>query len=106
MFQHAHDTEYTQSKARQKQKLSRLIQKKENTEIHVDLSGTQLKKWVINLCKRELSKAETTVLAKGLNFAVSPDKLPMNEYIVQTEKHVDTSEKRKETNSEQKYVVH
>ena len=86
VFQHAHDTEYTQSKARQKQKLSRLIQKKDNTEIDVDLGGTQLKKWVINLSKRDLSKAETTVLAKGLNFAVSPDKLPMNEYIVQREK--------------------
>ena len=50
------------------------------------MSGTQLKKWVINLSKRELSKAETTVLARGLNFAVAPDKLPVNDVIVQTEK--------------------
>ena len=86
MFERAHDREYMQSKARQKQKLQRLLQKKPDRETHMDLSGTQLKKWVINLSKRELSKAETTVLARGLNFAVTPDRLPVNDVIVQTEK--------------------
>ena len=86
LFKHAHGREYTQSKARQKQKLQRLLQKKADKETNMDLCGTQLKKWVINLSKRELSKAETTVLARGLNFAVTPDRLPVNDIIVQTEK--------------------
>ena len=64
VFVHAHDREYNQSKARQKQKLSSLLQKKESTET-IDLSGTPLKKWVINLSKRELSEPEIKVLAKG-----------------------------------------
>ena len=85
VFVHANDREYNQSKARQKQKLSRLLQKKGSTEI-IDLSGAQLKKWVINLSKRELSEPEIKVLAKGLKFAVSPEKLPVNDIIVQTEK--------------------
>ena len=33
-----------------------------------------------------LQRAETTVLAGGLNFAVAPDKLPVNDIIVQTGK--------------------
>ena len=57
LFKHAHDREYTQSKARQKQKLQRLLQKKADKETNMDLSGTQLKKWVINLSKRETVKS-------------------------------------------------
>ena len=106
MFERAHDREYMQSKARQKQKLQRLLQKKPDRETHMDLSGTQLKKWVINLSKRELSKAETTVLARGLNFAVTPDRLPVNDVIVQTEKACGLIPEEREINSGLKFVVH
>ena len=37
-----------------------------------DLSGEQLKKWVVNLSKYKLDKDETSILTKGLNFAISP----------------------------------
>ena len=50
-----------------------------------DLSGTQLKRWVINLSKYKLSESENSVLAKGLNFAVTPTKVPVKDIIVATE---------------------
>ena len=52
----------------------------------VDLSGTQLKRWVINLSDKQLTDAQTGVLAKGLNFAVTPEKVPVTDFIVATEK--------------------
>ncbi len=51
----------------------------------MDLSGTQLKRWVINISKRQLSKTETISLAKGLNYAVSPKEVPVDDFIVATE---------------------
>ena len=37
-----------------------------NTNKEPDLSGTQLKRWVINLSKYQLTDSQTKVLAKGL----------------------------------------
>ena len=54
-------------------------------EKDVDLSGTQLKRWVINRSSRPLSDNETKLLAKGLNFAISPDKIPVEDFILQSE---------------------
>ncbi|XP_072024912.1 uncharacterized protein [Amphiura filiformis] len=82
------------TKERQKQKLKCLVLKqeiksrsKENTEL--DLSGTQLKKWrekwVKNISDKELSDPQQKLLARGLNFAVSVDKIPHTEYIVACE---------------------
>ena len=51
----------------------------------MDLSGNQLKKWVVNLSKYKLSDKETKVLANGLNYAITPDKIPHEDYIVATE---------------------
>ena len=65
VFQHAHDIEYTKSKARQKQKLSRLIQKKNDTQTNVDLSGTQLKKWVITCPSENCQKQRPLSWPKG-----------------------------------------
>ena len=64
-------------------KFERLTSKAKNKEI--DLSGTQLKRWVVNLSKYELSDSQSQVLAKGLNFAVTPKTVPIDEYIVATE---------------------
>jgi hypothetical protein len=80
----AHQTVYEACKITQKDKLKRLLQKKQHSE--PDLSGTQLKKWVINISQRTLNNSEVTVLSKGLNYAVSPQKVPVTDYIVQTEK--------------------
>ena len=53
---------------------------------NVDLSGKQLKKWVTNLSKHKLNEQEESVLQKGLNFAVSCDHVPSEDFIVATEK--------------------
>ena len=39
-------------------------------------------KWVINLSDKQLTPDETSVLRKGLNFAVTPNKIPFNDYII------------------------
>jgi len=58
---------------RQQKKLEVLIEKKRRlpTENDLDLSGEWLKKWVMNISKYKITKEETAVLSKGLNFAVS-----------------------------------
>ena len=49
-------------------------------------ASSQLKKWVRNISSETLSSTQTKVLAKGLNFAVSPENVPVSEYICATEK--------------------
>ena len=79
-----HNTVYEGCKERQKEKLKRFLSKKQETE--PDLSGGLLKKWVINISQKVLSNEEESILSKGLNYAVSPQKVPVTDYIVQTEK--------------------
>ena len=45
-----------------------------------------MKKWVVNLSKYRLDKAENSVLAKGLNFDVTPCAVPVEDFVVITEK--------------------
>ena len=40
----------------------------------------------MNLSKYKLNPAETSVLSKGLNFAVTPTSIPVEEFVVATEK--------------------
>ena len=42
-------------------------------------------KWVVNISSRKLTTPEVSVLENGLNFAVSPDALPVNDIVVATE---------------------
>jgi len=78
--------EFDTVKARHVKKLTDLREKqKPRNDEEVDLSGTQLKKWVVNISKHELTKPETSVLAKGLNFAITPSEFPVTDYIVATE---------------------
>ncbi|XP_072041346.1 uncharacterized protein [Amphiura filiformis] len=42
-------------------------------------------KWVVNLSSRKLTQPEVNVLERGLNFAVSPESLPINDIVVATE---------------------
>ena len=42
-------------------------------------------KWVKNLSKRELTVTERDVLSKGAGFAISPERIPYNDYIVAME---------------------
>ncbi len=87
-------SEENKTKERHKAKLDRLITKNEaknKSEVRAepDLSGTQLKKWrekwVKNISDKELSDPQQKLLARGLNFAVSVDKIPNDEYIVACE---------------------
>jgi hypothetical protein len=78
--------EFNKTKCRQMKKLDRLQEKHSpNSSPELDLSGIHLKGWVINLSKYKLTAPQTKVLAKGLNFAISPSTLPYAEYIVATE---------------------
>ncbi|XP_078682439.1 uncharacterized protein LOC144916914 [Branchiostoma floridae x Branchiostoma belcheri] len=56
-------------------------QDKEN----IDLSGTQLKKWVRVLSKYKPTPSEMRVLGKGLNFAIAPGAIPVKEIVTATE---------------------
>ena len=77
--------QYKQQQCRKLENLKNEQEQKEKARNQVDLSGTQLKKWVINLSKYSLSKDEENVLGKGLGFSPTPTKIPSEEIIVQTE---------------------
>ncbi|XP_072036723.1 uncharacterized protein [Amphiura filiformis] len=85
-------TEHEKSKERQIKKLNNLkdknedLAKKRNAVPDIDLSGTQLKKWVVNNTERKLTDSQNSLLAKGLNFAVSVDRIPNEDFIVAAEK--------------------
>ena len=46
------------------------------------------KRWVINTSKRTLSKAEITVLRKGMNYAITPRTIPLKEIIASVEQGI------------------
>ena len=76
---------YNNSKWRHQEKLEHWKQQTKDTENTTDLSDEQLKKWVVNILQCELKNAETKVLAKGLNYAIAPKQIPIEQYIVATE---------------------
>ena len=83
------ESTFLTTKDRHIDKLRRLTDKsaerKKSEDPELDLSGSQLKKWVINLSKYKLNKTETSVLAKGLNFAISPPDVCAEEFVIATE---------------------
>ena len=79
-------TTFMETKWRHTEKINKPIKRKKESGSDVDLSGEQLKKWVKNISDRELTLQQTKVLAKGLNFAVLPDKVPVDEFVMATEK--------------------
>ena len=82
----ARDRTYEQTKSQHVRKLEAILSKRKSAKKEdVDLSGTQLKKWVVNVSKYDLKDAESKVLSRGLNFAVAPEKVPKEEYVVATE---------------------
>ena len=68
-------------------------------------SEEDINKWVINLSKTELTLAQKSLLAKGPNFAISPNNIPNLEYITAIEsmcpklKEEDASELRANINA-------
>ena len=87
-------------RARQQVKYDRLEEKQRRKEGNktisasntgtVDLSGSQLKRWVVNLSKYNVTDVQNKALSHGLNFAVSPDNVNesslVNECIIACEK--------------------
>ncbi|XP_078357260.1 uncharacterized protein LOC144642142 [Oculina patagonica] len=49
-----------------------------------DGNTTAKERWVLNLSERVLTNTETTILQKGLNFAVTPKEIPVIEIITAT----------------------
>ena len=82
-----HESVRKQAKCRQQDKLASLISKsvkKKHSE--PDLSGTQIKRWVVNLSKYKLKQDQTRpVLSKGLDFAITLHCIPTNDILVATE---------------------
>ena len=72
---------------RQKKKFARLLERKTNTSKPVvdvpDSVAQELKsKWIVNLSSRVLNDHEEDILKKGLNFAVTPSSLPVEDYVI------------------------
>ncbi|XP_072043129.1 uncharacterized protein [Amphiura filiformis] len=85
---------FEKTKCRHVRKLQNLTERDQNKKskhglstgaTEPDLTGTQLKKWVVNLSKYKLSRAQNNVLAKGLDYAVSPTNVCSNEFVIATE---------------------
>jgi hypothetical protein len=78
-----YEREFATTKDRQIRKFHHIKQRKALTiEEEEDIDK---KRWVINISSHELSEKERDVLSKGLNFAVTPPKLPVEEFITSTE---------------------
>ncbi|KAK3732372.1 hypothetical protein QZH41_005703 [Actinostola sp. cb2023] len=54
------------------------------------VDDNEKKKWVINLSNKKLSDDETSVLAKGMNFAVVPKRIPVDQFIAETESSISS----------------
>ena len=83
------ETTYLDTKSYHLKKLQNLedktAKKKKFDCSDIDLSGLQQKKWVINLFKYKLNQPQTNVLAKGLNYTISPPDICAEEFVLATE---------------------
>ena len=75
---------FEETRSRQQSKFKRLYQKsqtkKEVTDTDIDTN-----RWVMNLSDKQISDDEWSILSKGLNFAITPTTLPVEEVIAGTE---------------------
>ena len=81
---------FEQNKTRQRAKFDKLLDKKRQTELDVGLGLSEddssvKDRWVVNLSSKSIDPATTSLLQKGLNFAITPKTLPTEEIIVATE---------------------
>ena len=88
LFEKTHSSHFEMAKSRQRLKFDRLLISKEEIrspttnigDINIDRT-----KWVMNLSDHPLSDSERSVLMKGLNFSVTPSKIPVDEIVAATE---------------------
>ncbi len=81
--QKAQDKMTAKCKERQKKKFDQLMARSE--EKHTSGSIVNPDKWVKNYSSKQLTMNEKKVLAKGLNFSLTPAKIPIPEIIVSVE---------------------
>ena len=81
---HAHETEFERCKQRHRTKFEKLMVRN-NSDTLVDKTNIDTSKWVVNLADKTLTNAQTQVLKKGLNYCVTPDRIPVKEIIASTE---------------------
>ena len=88
---HARNKTFVNFRDRQQKKFERLYAKhvEKNNAVNgpiVDVSDEEKEriksKWIVNLSDRVLTSDEECLFKKGLNFAVTPDKIPTEEYII------------------------
>ncbi|XP_072033573.1 uncharacterized protein [Amphiura filiformis] len=80
--------EHEVSKVRQQKKFSRLLEHKNelnSKKLNNNLASECISKWVKHCSQRILNDPELSVLAKGLNYAVAPNKFPVVDIITSTE---------------------
>jgi hypothetical protein len=77
-----HEREFATAKDRQCRKFMAI--KSKATEEQVS-SSIDTNRWVLNLSKHQISEEEKNLLSKGLNFAVTPQQLPVSDIIATTE---------------------
>ena len=81
---HAHETEFERCKQRHRTKFEKLMVRN-NSDILGNKTNIDTSKWVVNLADKTLTNAQTQVLKKGLNFCVTPERIPVKEIIASTE---------------------
>jgi len=87
---HARKSAFDNIRSRQQRKFESILAKsqrpdrKDSTIINVNKREKDAlqSKWVVNLSDHDLSPDETSLLMRGLNFAVTPSAIPMNEYVI------------------------
>ncbi|XP_072023437.1 uncharacterized protein [Amphiura filiformis] len=92
---HAHKAEWDRCRSRQQTKFARFSSSDKQTKTRdknrpiVPVNQQEQKevtdRWVINKSDKELTESELSVLQKGLNYAVSPSKIPVVEFITGVE---------------------
>ena len=88
---HAQEVSFESIRQRQQKKFTRLYNKKTEADrekngpiVEVDTKDIEAiqSKWVVNLSDKTLTADEENVLKHGLNFAVTPKEIPVDEYII------------------------
>ena len=88
---HAHNETFDNIRTRQQRKFGRLLaQQNKNkllrnspiVEVEQEEAERIKSKWIVNLSNRTLTSEEETVLKKGMNFAVTPNKIPVDEFVI------------------------
>ena len=86
-IEHAHETTFRETRERQQRKYDQLLSKQQHgaDSPQLDDPDNITERWVINLANRHLDSDEVSLLKKGLNFAVTPQNLPIDDLITTTE---------------------